>query len=1080
MIVALQMKHSWNRSPAGPQRPKRIVRRKGAGDTKTTLTTSEASRVSVHNDRRDRGERTPDEKKVAGRSHDRKKKRDGVTMTTSLALLDAESGGVGTVGAISIEDPNVLKKWSTAYNRFNRGEMLTREAGGRVRLNDTGETFPSMADMKSRYQHYLTAKEPAFATLNGEGYVGQLLAVVDEGERPTFRKAYLDIVGEAIAAEEGLECSGTMHNCNFDSCLTLRVATATVLYEWWKGANDNEDTHCYIQPLRKLAEKVGIRQWAERRQVDQVIYVARAINEIIRITNQRLMFGDTWKRRRSVELWELVRGWSGHQELEPRREQKTLTTVPDRKVAVEKGHKRTREVEVQEDSNSWERWINKARERERQEPEECTINWEAAMGAEIARGHIPKAREEEMRNLYRVDAFSLTTGEVEAWFYEAKTVGGLRRKTFHISNADKRILKVMMGYFRQVEEIKGPNHCSIGDDRYRIVDRKGVGEGEHQIGRELETGQHGSRLHQILFMDLLLLSLLHLLCQLSLLSSLMLIILSLLADKWLLSLVQAGTNRTSRVRERCMSELADMIFMLYMILTMGWVKMFVSRGRAARVVRESEKKGETKIFNWFSSRSGGIGCYQESKVAAVQGGLYLKHVADRVYKWCVVVVAGIRRVGRTRKKQISVCTLYGEVEGELLPAISSGRNLVVEAVMDGLPVRIVLDTGAGASMVGRNFLNRIASKRKIEYVEGPAVEIVGVASDRPLNIAGTYRADIDLGGKIVRTDLVASFDMEGDAILSMDTLKRLGTLIDLSNERAAILFKKLRVGLYEKGKEEEENLVNNAVECSRMIKSDPQVKVLDLTKAGPIEDLEVEDEMCWVLNNNFLMNNLNNEIRTARGPILGKSEAAEEKRVGAVGAGGLIKQTGVAPGLAMDLHPRWCGVGAETKTSSLNADTTDGGGSDNRRYEVDLGLERTSHPERVQGSGSGAYQEGPPRESDRCHEAPTPPSGALLAQEGGAQSAQDRVEPGPQSEALLTHGGEAYQSEMQDKVVELKGSSEAESVDDEGHATKKRKVQDAKLPYEEKNLGEQHEREPGPGLGAEWVPQQATVNPYEK
>ena len=886
---------------------------------------------------------------------------------------------------------SVTERYNRIRNAMGVQGCFSEEEEGVVSY-DSGEMFDDVAALHRRYVHFMRITPEygsAFAQLAAKGYEGEGLAKVEripgrvgQGKLCTL---HLDIFARALRDLGGYRCrESVVHNCSFGTCVGLRVAILERIHTWAEEIRETKGRDdLFTVPTLTLVKHFHLQTFSEKGEGERVAEIVAATAELCRSV---FPTSKHFKRERLREIWQMVEAWYRHD----RSPQRRRPCLPQNPPATER--RSTRAVIMKDDK----------------------------------KGEVVEGNESEVNNVVSILAVDLDSDLIVG---ELK---GGKKIQFPIKSLNVRTASALAQYIDKVTAIAG-NDMLVWRWKSKTEECVSCLLSCRQIAYR-QRGGGGCRMLATLFSPLLCLMLLQLLIltpprlsatllpHSTLPSTRPRTSISIIKQRgavsrmWIQDSGLAVEGAIARgvievePRQVIQSRMVDLWYFLLVLLATFCCKFAGLRDGTLRTGVSTIRCLSRRLLSLVSImivRVRGVWCNILGQVGRGTGVVNClwrvgRHGMERVVVGMIVcwmrmlmamAAVCLGSLESDRELRIDVFTLYGEVRGELLPAVATGRNLVVEGLMDGLPVRIVIDTGAGASMVGRSFLSRITQRRKVNYIQGPRVEIVGVASNTPLKIEGIYRADIDLGGKVVRTDLVASLDMECDAILSLDTLKRLGAVINLSKERAAILFTKLGVALEEVQSVGEVGLINDAVLLSRGVKIEAnQVEVLDLTKPGvQMEDPEVEEEMAWVVGTAFIEDNKNNDIEIPKVVSIREqvaSEAVVELH---------IKQAGVASGSVMDSIPGRCGVGAETGTSSLNYRTADLGES-SRRYEASrLGMERTPQPvgipgwgpPEIQSAGGEAYQHG--SSVSRCdqathaeskYESSYPPSKALLSRMG--------------------------------------------------------------------------------------------------
>src|SRR6185437_9992705 len=105
------------------------------------------------------------------------------------------------------------------------------------------------------------------------------------------------------------------------------------------------------------------------------------------------------------------------------------------------------------------------------------------------------------------------------------------------------------------------------------------------------------------------------------------------------------------------------------------------------------------------------------------------------------------------------------------PAVG-GEVLWVEAEIDGEPAKVIVDTGAGATMFGGHWLKRMRESGKMPArTRSEAASITGLNSDSHLTIEYTAQVVLTMGNTHVMMNTLVTPDLQYDMLLGNEILK---------------------------------------------------------------------------------------------------------------------------------------------------------------------------------------------------------------------------------------------------------------------------------------------------------------------
>lgn len=119
--------------------------------------------------------------------------------------------------------------------------------------------------------------------------------------------------------------------------------------------------------------------------------------------------------------------------------------------------------------------------------------------------------------------------------------------------------------------------------------------------------------------------------------------------------------------------------------------------------------------------------------------------------------------------------------GGVVP-LPSGAPIMVEALLNGVPLRLLLDTGADRTVISPSALNRAG----IDARTGTPFRISGVTGSSPASLVNVPR--LDIAGAQVGPLGVVAFDVPGevDGLLGRDVLDAFTVTFDPAQNRATL------------------------------------------------------------------------------------------------------------------------------------------------------------------------------------------------------------------------------------------------------------------------------------------------------
>lgn len=133
---------------------------------------------------------------------------------------------------------------------------------------------------------------------------------------------------------------------------------------------------------------------------------------------------------------------------------------------------------------------------------------------------------------------------------------------------------------------------------------------------------------------------------------------------------------------------------------------------------------------------------------------------------------------RARAPQPSVSPAAGAV----VP-FAAGAPILVDAYLNGVPLRLLLDTGAERTVISPTALGRAG----IDATRGTPVRITGVTGSSPASLVGVQRLDV-AGAQVGPLAVVAHTvpDQDLDGLLGRDVLDAFTVTVDAAANRAIL------------------------------------------------------------------------------------------------------------------------------------------------------------------------------------------------------------------------------------------------------------------------------------------------------
>src|SRR3569623_286445 len=127
----------------------------------------------------------------------------------------------------------------------------------------------------------------------------------------------------------------------------------------------------------------------------------------------------------------------------------------------------------------------------------------------------------------------------------------------------------------------------------------------------------------------------------------------------------------------------------------------------------------------------------------------------------------------------------------LFPAVEDAQILNIQVQLGGVKCLALADTGSGAYLVGKPWLETAQDIKWVTQHQNFAVE--GAKAGEILTLLGTIEADLKLGDKVIRIQAIATPDLHRHLVLSWGLLKARGAKI----EDGCVNFAKLQVSVPE-------------------------------------------------------------------------------------------------------------------------------------------------------------------------------------------------------------------------------------------------------------------------------------------
>src|SRR4051794_27070421 len=104
------------------------------------------------------------------------------------------------------------------------------------------------------------------------------------------------------------------------------------------------------------------------------------------------------------------------------------------------------------------------------------------------------------------------------------------------------------------------------------------------------------------------------------------------------------------------------------------------------------------------------------------------------------------------------------------PLYADGKILMIRTTFHNVQCSTLLDTGAGAILVGKPWLD---AAKNIVWERNFSVE--GAKAGEALTVLGTVQGVLEIGGRNIKISAIATPDLNRHLILSWRLLKSLGT-----------------------------------------------------------------------------------------------------------------------------------------------------------------------------------------------------------------------------------------------------------------------------------------------------------------
>ena len=87
----------------------------------------------------------------------------------------------------------------------------------------------------------------------------------------------------------------------------------------------------------------------------------------------------------------------------------------------------------------------------------------------------------------------------------------------------------------------------------------------------------------------------------------------------------------------------------------------------------------------------------------------------------------------------------------------------------GLPVTMIIDSGASCNVIGRNVWKYLKANKVVCVSRKASKKLYAYGSDQPLQVAGTFTAEVSVGERVLSGVEFVVIEKKGHALLGRET-----------------------------------------------------------------------------------------------------------------------------------------------------------------------------------------------------------------------------------------------------------------------------------------------------------------------
>ena len=107
--------------------------------------------------------------------------------------------------------------------------------------------------------------------------------------------------------------------------------------------------------------------------------------------------------------------------------------------------------------------------------------------------------------------------------------------------------------------------------------------------------------------------------------------------------------------------------------------------------------------------------------------------------------------------------------------------------IDGVPTKVLQDTGASISVIAESFLQRLRVSRPNKHYQVKKTDtVVRAANWGKLDVIGEVTLNIKMGRARLSCDMLVIRDFPYDALIGLDNMKKHGIIVDPANNYISI------------------------------------------------------------------------------------------------------------------------------------------------------------------------------------------------------------------------------------------------------------------------------------------------------